>query len=100
MSLLQHSKEEIFRFMSDNPHERVTMSGMVRDLQKLKAMIEDNYDRASYMTYDIGYHGWSGDAAQNMCSIEKEITKRMKEIYALCLMGLGENTTKDTFDNR
>ena len=90
-SLLKYHKEKIDQFMTDNsPLTRVTMSGMVNDLQKLKTMIEENYDRASYMTYDIEYHGWHGDAAKNMHAIEDAITQRMEEIYALCLIGLGE----------
>ncbi len=87
---LDCNKEKIRQFITDAHMQPVTMSGMVKDLQKIKNVIKEVYDRAAYMTYDIGYHGWSGDAAENMCEIEDAITKRMMEIYALCLIGLGE----------
>ncbi len=86
------TRRKIASFVSEHMHHfgRVNMNGMINDLRKIKAMVEDNYTTASYMTYDIGYHGWSGDAAQNMYDIEKAITDRMLEIYAICMMGLGE----------
>lgn len=83
-------KEDIKQLVAGFHLQPVTMSGMVSDLQRIKAAARDIYDRASYMTYDIEYHGWSGEAAENMYAIETEITRRIKEIYALCLAGLGE----------
>lgn len=87
---LDCNKEEVKRFVADSHLQPVTMSGMVNDLQKIKVIVKDAYERASYMTYDIEYHGWEGEAAKNMHEIEREIVRRLKEVYALCLAGLGE----------
>lgn len=87
---LNCNKKKMRSFIKGVHMQPVTMCGMVNDLQKIKDIIKEAYDRAAYMTYDIEYHGWAGDAAENMHEIERAITKRMMEIYALCLIGLGE----------
>ena len=77
------------------------MKGVYCDLQKLKPIIEDLYDRhifyLSYWENDALFFGWdaSSDKYKNMAAITDGITDRIKEVYALILAGLGEEVNDD-----
>lgn len=65
------------------------MIGVENELEKLSKVIGDNFTEADYMDYDIEYHGWLGEPVDNIHKIRSEISKRMREIYAICQAGLG-----------
>jgi hypothetical protein len=96
MNHLLYSKNQINNFIHDSGLKKVTMAGVHCDLEKLKPLIEDFYEKhifyLSYWENDAPYFGWdlrSGDG-RNMAEITDGITERFKEIYALILAGLGE----------
>lgn len=78
-------------FINEADFKKINMHGMFKTLKDLKKVIKDNFQRVNYMTYDIEYHGWHGDAAKNMHNIENALVKRMLEMYVICQMALGEN---------
>ena len=79
----------------DPDFSKVNMSGMIHTLRKLRELLKDNFTEVNYMTYDIEYHGWHGEAAKNMRNIEKALVKRMVEMYVICQMALGENVYEE-----
>lgn len=96
MNHLLYSKNQINNFIHDSGLKKVAMKGVYCDLEKLKPLIEDFYEKhifyLSYWENDAPYFGWdlrSGDG-RNMAEITDGITERFKEIYALILAGLGE----------
>ena len=95
-SKLNYSKEQINKMIEDSGLVKVAMTGVHRDLTKLKPLIEDFYDKhifyLSYWENEAPYFGWnlSTGTAKNMAEITDGITQRFKEIYALILAGLGE----------
>lgn len=78
-------------FLEQAHFDEVNMLGMCRTLEKIKDNISHIFTEASYMTYDIEYHGWQGEAAENMHNIKDAIVKRLLEIYVICQMGLGNS---------
>lgn len=78
-------------FIKETNFDSVRMSGMYKTLHKLRDIIKTNFQEVNYMTYDMEYHGWHGEDAKNMRSIENALVKRMLEIYVICQMGLGED---------
>ena len=93
---LMYSKDKINQMIQDSSLQKVSMMGVYQDLQKLKLIIEELYDKhifyLSYWESDAPYFGWdaSNDKYKNMAAITDGITERFKEIYALILAGLGE----------
>ena len=93
---LMYSKDKINRMIQDSSLQKVSMRGVYRDLQKLKPIIEELYDKhifyLSYWEDDAPYFGWdpSSDKYKNMAAITDGITDKVQEIYALILAGLGE----------
>lgn len=98
MSDFKYSSEEINQMIEDNGLQKVCMQGVYNDLQKLKPVIEEIYDKhifyLSYWKNECGYHGWDWNEddgkMKNQAEITDGITKRFKEIYTLILSGLGE----------
>ena len=69
----------------------VNMLGMVNQLKEIKKWLENNFTNISYMTYDIEYHGWAGDAAKNMHNINDELTTLALQMYLVCCQALNES---------
>ena len=98
MSDFKYSADSINQIIENNKLNQVCMQGVYRDLQKLKPVIEKNYDKNIYYKKkrknDAPYHGWLWDEddgrLENQAKITDEITEKFKEIYALILAGLGE----------
>lgn len=96
MSCFNYSDKEINGMIVASGLDEVAMQGVHRDLEKLKPLIEELYDKhIFYLTYflsDAPYHGWDlqSEPMKNMSAITEGITKKFKEIYALVLAGLGE----------
>ena len=78
-------------FIKEADFKKINMHGMYETLKDLKKVIEDHFQEVSYMTYDIEYHGWHGEAAKNMHNIQNALVKRMLEMYVICQMALGED---------
>ena len=93
---IDYSKSQINQFINNSGLQKVAMKGVYCDLQKLKPLIEDFYDKhifyLSYWENDAPYFGWTADSEKykNMATITDGITERFEEIYALILAGLGE----------
>lgn len=77
-------------FVNAEKYDKVRMSGMYDQLGKIAKAIDEIHNEASYMTYDIGFHGWDGEEANNMRKIEDDICRKLREIYYICLQGRGE----------
>lgn len=89
--ILKYHKED---FANAAKYEKVRMSGMYDQLGKIAKVIDEIHHEASYMTYDIGFHGWEGAEAENMRRIEDVICRKLREIYYICLQGRGEYVTE------
>lgn len=87
---LECQKDEIKRIADESGFKKVHMVGMYKVIKDLKDYIEKHYTDISYMTYDIGYHGWLGEEAENMKKIDKAINDKIIELYAICIAALGE----------
>lgn len=75
-------------------YEKVPMVGMRKDLFGLKVKLEDLYEYIFDMGYplmDAPYHGWYGDALTKMYDIQNRIESLARELYAVVLVGLGED---------
>lgn len=75
-------------------YEKVPMVGMRKDLFDLKVKLEEIYGDIFYMGYplmDAPYHGWYGDALTKMYDIQKRIESLARELYAVVLVGIGED---------
>lgn len=83
---------------TEKKYNKVRMSGMYDQLGKIAKVIDEIHSEASYMTYDIGFHGWEGTEAENMRKIEDDICRKLREIYYICLQGRGEYVT-ECFDD-
>lgn len=89
----------IEEFLKETNYKRVNMVGFHNTLTKLRDAIKENFQEVNYLTYDIEYHGWHGEAAKNMHEIENALVKRLLEIYVICQMGLGEDVYEDSIKN-
>ena len=83
-------------FIKDADFNEVTMTGMRKTLKKLHCVLQSIFQEVNYMTYDIEYHGWSGEPAKNMHKIENALVKRLLEMYVICTIGLGGNIYEDS----
>ena len=98
MSKFKYSADSINQMIDNNKLNHVCMSGVYRDLQKLKSLIEKFYDDyifyLNYWENDAPYHGWDWSEddgrMKNQAVITDGIIEKFKEIYALILAGLGE----------
>ena len=97
MGKFEYSSKKINEMITESGLTEVNMSGVHKDLEKLKPIIEEIYDNhIFYLTYflsDAPYHGWDmqSDSMKNMRAITEGITKKVEEIYVLILAGLGES---------
>ena len=87
----KYSEYKIKDFLEQANFDEVKMFGMCRTLEKIKDNISSIFTETNYMTYDIEYHGWQGEAAENMHNIKDAIVKRLLEIYVICQIGLGNS---------
>lgn len=92
-----YSKDEINAMIDEylkKGMKRAEMAGVHDDLARLKAVIEEIYEKnifyLSYFASDAPYMGWTGKELSPMLQITDGITQKFKEIYALILCGLGE----------
>ena len=92
-----YSKDEINAMIDEyieKGMQRAKMVGVRCDLEKLKPVIEEIYEKnifyLSYFATDAPYMGWTGKELSPMLQITDGITQKFKEIYALILCGLGE----------
>lgn len=91
-------QEFIDKEKQQNNLRRAAMNGVIADLRKLKPIIEDLYDdEIFYLDYwetDCVYHGWDWSeddgTMKSMSYICDQISEKFEEIYALILIGLGE----------
>lgn len=98
MSKFQYSADKINKLIDESGCQKATMSGVYKDLQKLKPIIEQLYDKnifyLDYWASDCIWHGWDwlsdNGTMASMHKITSDITDKFKEIYALILAGLGE----------
>ena len=96
MSCFNYSNKKINEMITTSGLKEVNMSGVHKDLENLKPIIEELYDKhIFYLTYflsDAPYHGWDrqSESMKNMEAITEGITQKVVEIYALILAGLGE----------
>ena len=82
---------------------KATMVGVYDDLMALKPIIEELYsskiEDLDRWTDDAPYFGWSwkyhNESMKNMLEIDKRIQDKFIEIYALILIGLGEEIEED-----
>lgn len=101
MSNFKYSSKKINEMVEASGLKEVNMSGVHKDLEKLKPVVEELYDNhIFYLTYflsDAPYHGWDrqSEPMKNMEAITEGITQKVKEIYALILAGLGEKMEED-----
>lgn len=94
--ILKYHKKD---FANMERYKKVRMSGIYDQLGKIAKAIDEIHHEASYMTYDIEWHGWSKAEAENMHKIEDDICSKLREIYYICLQGRGEYVAEDFDDN-
>lgn len=85
-------------FVNAEQYDKVRMSGMYDQLGKIAKAIDEIHNEASYMTYDMGFHGWEGAEAENMRKIEDDICRKLREVYYICIQGRGE-CVSECFDD-
>ena len=98
MSYFKYATEEINKLIGESGCQKAAMLGVYNDLQRIKPLIEDFYDRYIFnldrWCEDCGYHGWDWSkddgAMKSMYKITNGIGNKFQEIYALILAGLGE----------
>lgn len=79
-------------------YEKVPIVGMRKDLFDLKVKLEDLYEDIFDMGYplmDAPYHGWSGETLTKMYDIHDRIESLARELYAVVLVGLGEDCSNE-----
>ena len=82
------------------------MNGVKKDLENLKPIIQRLYDEnifyLDYWETECPYHGWDWSeddgSMKSMAYICDEISNKFEEIYALILIGLGEDIKEDKDD--
>lgn len=91
---LNYRKDTIENMQKEFGFSQVQMNGFRDIFLKLKPALEAIYDEdindLSHMVSDAPFFGWDGDSLAEMKKIESEIDKRVMEIYAIVLSGLGE----------
>jgi hypothetical protein len=107
MSDYQYSKKDIETMMRRFKNEgagKVALQGVYDNLLNLKTEIEKFYDAfifyLDYWKTDAPFFGFCKDTHKEAFDrtdyITREITKRFLEIYALILIGLGEETESNS----
>lgn len=99
MNDFKYSSEKINKLIDESGCKKATMKGVYNDLQKIKPLIEEFYDKyifyLDYWTCESGFHGWEySEKTESMHKITGGITDKFQEIYALILAGLGERCEK------
>lgn len=85
---------QLVQYYRNSRYEKVPMVGMRKDLFDLKVKLEDLYEDIFDMGYplmDAPYHGWSGETLTKMYDIQSRIESLARELYAVVLVGLGED---------
>ena len=76
-------------------YEKAPMTGVNKDLKRAKEKFEQFYDEAiweqGWCLTDAPYFGWGIDAIKDMMRITDGIQRKALELYALILVGLGED---------
>lgn len=98
MSDFKYSTKEINKLIDEYNLNPVVMEGVKKDLEKLKPLIEDFYDKyIFYLDYwegECAYFGWDWSKddgrMKNQAAVTRGITEHFYQIYALILAGLGE----------
>lgn len=98
MTDFQYSLEYINKLIEKNNLQKVCMQGCKKDLEQLKPVIEEVYDKyvfyLSYWKTECAYFGYNWDeddgTLENQAIITDGIIQKFQEIYALILSGLGE----------
>lgn len=86
---------KVEEFLKNTQYDFVNMYGFNKTLTELRGVVKEIFDKINHLTYDMEYHGWTGEAATNMRNIEDALVKRLLEIYVICQMGLGESIYED-----
>ncbi len=87
--MLQYYKNDIQKCKDDSGLSAVNMKGAYDTCYKVVGALNQLYDEVAYMDYDIGYHGWSEDAAAKICDARKTVQQKMNELYGACLAAMG-----------
>lgn len=85
---------QLVQYYRNSRYEKVPMVGMREYLFDLKVKLEEIYGDIFYMGYtlmDAPYHGWSGEPLKKMNDIQSRIESLARELYAVVLVGLGED---------
>lgn len=86
-------KKEMERLLADG-YKKSVMTGVHKDLVRLKDKFEQFYDEAVYdqgwILSDAPYFGWDAKSLKDMDRLTSEIKKKAIEMYALILIGLGK----------
>lgn len=95
-SLSSSEQKEIMQFVQyyNSVYEKVPMVGMRKDLSNLKVKLEEIYGDIFLMGYilvDAPFYGWSGESLKKMHDIQSRIESLARELYAVVLVGLGED---------
>lgn len=98
MSDFKYSAEKINKLINEYNLRPATMKGVIQDLEKLKPLIEEFYDKyifyLNYWESECPYFGWDWSKddgkMKDMAIVTRGITEHFHQIYALILAGLGE----------
>lgn len=89
---------QLVQYYRNSRYDKVPMGGMRKDLFGLKVKLEDLYEDIFDMGYplmDAPYHGWSGETLTKMYDIQNRIESLARELYAVVLVGLGEDCSNE-----
>jgi len=100
---LSSVSDKINKIIDEHKLQKVCMQGCYKDLERLKPVIEKLYDEhifyLSYWKSDCPYFGWEwgkdDGSMKNQADITDGITRKIEEIYAIILAGLGERCEKN-----
>lgn len=84
----ESTRKRLLDTMNELDINKVGMKGFHDDLLKLTPEVESLFDKYFYLGMsldDAPYHGWTGEPLQDMRKVDREIGKRIFEIYAIIL---------------
>lgn len=94
----KYSADSIENISKQFNFKPVPMKGFNEDLIELKQKIENLYDENVFHMGvafdDAPYYGWSEKSLKEMREIDREINRRVEEIYAILLQAINEKGYK------
>ncbi len=93
-----YKQNELLELITQYKEQGITkapMKGFHNDLSKILSLFEGlcNSTTVHYLGYslsDAPFHGWNGETLKSMNNIDDILTEKMLEIYALLLIGVGQ----------